>query len=187
MRACVCVCVENAMRERISRARRRVEQSRRRTSRRFFLLSRKGHREYASAPSSWFTFSSLVHLLLLRGTCRSQVYERAGYRHHLLVAPLSVAVWSLPGSRGSSSFLSTGYYRAIINPYLSLFPSVALIGNRIYCVLSNTSDNPSVYAVSRLTATSPATRSSFLCTFDTRGICRRDAEARKCQRGAFRW
>lgn len=41
------------------------------------LLSRKGHQEYASAPSSRFTFSSLVHLLLLHGICRSQVFEPA--------------------------------------------------------------------------------------------------------------
>lgn len=41
------------------------------------LLSRKGHREYASAPSSRFTFSSLVHLLLLHGIRRSQVFEPA--------------------------------------------------------------------------------------------------------------
>jgi len=39
------------------------------------LLSRKGHRE--SSFSSRFTFSYLVHLLLLRGIRRSQVYEPA--------------------------------------------------------------------------------------------------------------
>lgn len=113
------------MRERIPRARRRVEQSCRRTSRRFFLLSRKGHREYASAPSSWFTFSSLVHLLLLRGTCRSQVYERAGYRHCLLAAQLSVAVWSLPGSRRfvialGRFLIGIGHVRVIIHSYLTV-------------------------------------------------------------------
>jgi len=60
------------------------------------LLSRKGHREYASAPSSRFTFSSLVHLLLLHGIRRSQVFEpaictgrRAGFSHRLIVARFS--------------------------------------------------------------------------------------------------